>query len=530
VSRSAGSEYRLGGKGIIARRSLIWLTLAGGTLPVTIGCAPPRLIEGIQYAAKRHGVADASTVAIRGKAYLRFDAGLRADLEELLQSENAPSPKQAAELLQAACGLSAQRTVGELDRMPPDGLTWLGARYRVRGADSKTDALRAALKQQYYGESKQRLDEDIARLRNPSETRRFLRSAQRRLEPLPGDRGRGSRALLAAPLFIPAVIGAEIADAEATRRAMVADFEQAIEYHPSPESLIESGADLLTLDVPHLAARYAPVLVQQVQQAASFDHGADRVGRVFLTGTEAQIRVGIDTTQPVIYWTHSQARIGRGRYDQLTYVAWYPSRPALTSGDVQAGDIDGVIIRITLDRYRRPAVYEFARSCGCYHTLWVAEFVEAAARNEFGSPTDDRKFALQRDTKGRSLFIAGLVSDDGIKPAHPVVFINSGEHLVVTIKQSSFAQTGRPVEEKAYTLEAYDSLTHLPLGDSVASMFGSDGLVHNAGRKEGLLMAPTGMLSAGQPRQLGTVKIRMDAYDQDDPRLLEECLRFPSQF
>jgi hypothetical protein len=61
-------------------------------------------------------------------------------------------------------------------------------------------------------------------------------------------------------------------------------------------------------------------------------------------------------------------------------------------------------------------------------------------------------------------------------------------------------------------------------------MFGSDGLVHNAGRKEGLLLAPTGMLSAGQPRQLGTMKIRMDAYDQDDPRLLEEGLRLPNGF
>ena len=83
---------------------------------------------------------------------------------------------------------------------------------------------------------------------------------------------------------------------------------------------------------------------------------------------------------------------------------------------------------------------------------------------------------------------------------------------------------------RSYRLEPYETLTRLPLGNGIASMFGSDGLVHNAGRREGWLFAPTGMLSAGQPRQLGTMKIRMDAYDFDDPRLLERNLRLPDSF
>lgn len=476
-------------------------------------------------------MADASAVAVHGKAYLRFDSELRADLNELLHSHSPPSPAQASELIKAAYGLSEVRSTDELNRMPPEGLRWLCAHYQVHGVDGESDVLRTALKQRYREESAPRLEKDTAQLWNPSETRRFLLAIHRRLEPPPGDRGRILRALLAAPFFIPAVVGAEIVDSQATQRPLVADFEQAIEYHPSTDPRSEPATDLTSLDFPQLAARYAPVLVQQVQPAASFDQNADRIGRVFLTGEAARIDVGIDTTHPVLYWAFSQARVGDRRYDQLTYVMWYPSRPALTSGDVQAGDIDGVIIRITLDCHRRPAVYEFARTCGCYHTLWAAEFLEAATRREFGTPAGDRRFAIQRDTKGRSLFVAGLVDDDGSRPARPVVFINSGEHLVVGIRPwNRESEASRSVEQKIYVLEAYDSLTHLPLGDSVASMFGSDGLVHNAGRKEGFLMAPTGMLSAGQPRQLGTVKIRMDAYDQDDPRLLEECLLFPSGF
>lgn len=88
----------------------------------------------------------------------------------------------------------------------------------------------------------------------------------------------------------------------------------------------------------------------------------------------------------------------------------------------------------------------------------------------------------------------------------------------------------RVTAERTYLLERYETLTRLPLGDGVASMFGSDGLVHNAGRIEGWLMAPTGMRSAGQPRQLGTMKIRLDAYDYDDPHLLDRQLRFPPEF
>jgi len=171
------------------------------------------------------------------------------------------------------------------------------------------------------------------------------------------------------------------------------------------------------------------------------------------------------------------------------------------------------------------------RSCGCYHTLWVAEFVEAAARNEFGLPSAEHPFAIQQNSPDKSLFLPALVRDDGTQPRRPLVFVDAGNHLVMLIKpsgtdQAPFSSDG----QKTYTLEAYDSLTRLPLGDAVASMFGSDGLVHNAGRQEGVLLAPTGMLSAGQPRQLGTMKIRMDAYDHDDPRLLEKSLRFPSSF
>ena len=233
----------------------------------------------------------------------------------------------------------------------------------------------------------------------------------------------------------------------------------------------------------------------------------------------------------IIYWAHTKAKVGNRKYDQLVYVAWYPSRPALSADDPEAGRIDGVVVRITLDRHKRPAIYEFVRSCGCYHTLWVSEFVEAAARKQFGPPAKDKRFAVQRPVAGKELFFPDLIGDDGAHPRRPVAFVSAGHHLLMGVKPiEDGVISGEIADRHTYRLEPYDTLTKLPLGDGVASMFGSDGLVHDAGRGEGWLLAPTGMLSAGQPRQLGTMKIRMDAYDYDDPRLLERNLRFPDGF
>lgn len=515
----------------MTRRAVLPVVIFALLSGAFFGCAPRNVTEGIHYAAERSKVADATTVPVRDRNHLRFDSNLRADLEELLHQEAEPSQAQASDLLRAANELSIRQTMEELDRMPPDGFRWLAAHYDGNAEYEDAGAFREGWKKRFRQEAGERLDADLSRLAETDDVRQFLAGIQQKLEVAPGDRGRATRVLLAAPFFIPAAIGAEIADSEAMQRTMVANFEHTLKYSPKLASMDESADDLLSLDLPALATRYAPIFVQQVRPDVAYDPMDDQIGRVFLTGSVDDIQVNVDTAQPVVYWAHSRARIGTNRYDQLTYAVWYPSRPALSSRDVEAGKIDGVVVRLTLDHYRRPAVYEFVRACGCYHTLWVAEFVEAAARAEFGAPPGANHFAIQRTTEGRSLFLPALVRDDGSRPQRPVVFVDAGHHLVMLIKPSGLDEKeGGTIMEKPYELEAYDTLTRLPVGGAVASMFGSDGLVHNAGRQEGLLLAPTGMLSAGQPRQLGTMKIRMDAYDHDDPRLLERNLRFPTGF
>ena len=500
-----------------------------------VGCTSPRLVDGVSPAADHYGVRDASTLCVAGRGYLRFDAGLRSDLDDVLAlSDLSALQAGGTDVLTRAHALAAKAADAEIDRLPPSGLAVLLRGHEAELVPEDPAEARASLKRDFAAQAQAAAEADIADLKsagNATAAKTLLRRIRGGIEQPVGERGKLSRVMLTAPLFLPASLGAEMADAEAARRALTANFEQSVLYRPANAAAARSPEELDCATDEQLAEWFAPVFVQQTVPTAAYAPTEDRWGRIELSGTPEQIEVHVDVSVPVLYWTRGTAKIGAQRYDQLIYVAWYPSRPALESGDAFAGHIDGVVVRITLDRRHRPAVYEFVRSCGCFHTLWVAEFVEAAARRALGPPAAGKGFAVQKPMLGRALFFPQLVPDDGARPRRPQVFVNAGEHLMMGVKpDDGTALATTVVADLTYRLQPYAALTALPLGDGVASMFGSDGLVHDAGRKEGWLLAPTGMLSAGQPRQLGTMKIRMDAYDYDDPRLLERHLRFPPGF
>jgi len=507
-----------------------------GTLCFVVsGCAPPRFVEGVQYTADRSGVLTANSLRVTKHGYLRFDHALLSDLDDaLLLQDLSDLHTEGRRILTAGQQAAGQVVSAEIDRMPPAALDDVIRRYHLAEAPQATGARREFLKSTYADRARELVEADQAEFAATNDARaarRFLQRIRQAVEPAPGDRGKAARALLGAPLFLPAVIGAGIADAEASQRAVTTDFAHIALYEPLEFSDPPAADALQAATDAELAAWYAPVFVQQINPDADYPAEDDRFGRVHLTGAPDNIQVLVDTAQPVVYWKHTWAKVAQRRYDQLIYVAWYPRRPEMSDNDPSAGNIDGVVVRITLDRHRRPAIYEFVRSCGCYHTLWVAEFVEAAARAEFGAPTGDQHYAIEPKQGSRDLFIPELVPDDGAHPHRPAAYVDAGFHLLMGVQPwTNESLPGETEAKYTYALEPYDDLTRLPLGNGVASMFGSDGLVHNAGRAEGWLLAPTGMLSAGQPRQLGTMKIRMDAYDYDDPRLLERNLHLPAGF
>ncbi len=536
------------------RLMLIVFTVAASSLS---GCAPPGLCAGVNFAADKYQSRDASALSVKHHPHYRFDTRLHSDLEDAMGLGDLDAMKrEGGRVLAAAQELAVNTAGGEIDRMSFEGIAFLSKRYCPEGPVGEPNKQRKTLKERFSDESRGALQTDLSHLQAAADqgsAKRMLSGIEKGIEAPVGDRGKIARALLAAPLFLPAAIGAEIADAKATQQVIDASFDHVFVYGPSDVGGARTAKQLAYADDDELARWFAPVFIQQHDPEAPYPPSEDQFGRVYLTGTPDQINVQIDIQRPTVYWTMQEAKIsadegaqsllarsashqlsskiGSRKRKQIVYVAWYPSRPALKAGDSEAGLIDGVVIRITLDSRHRPAVYEFVRSCGCYHMLYVAEFVEAAARRHFGEPLPGKKYALQKAGSKWKLFIPSLIPDDGSHPTRPVASVSSGHHMLMGIEAGGvWKGQGRVTSQRTYLLEKYDTLTRLPLRDGVASMFGSDGLVHNAGRAAGWLLAPTGIRSAGQPRQLGTMKIRMDAYDYDDPYLLDRQLRFPPGF
>ena len=542
-----------GKKGLRAPLIVVLIAVAG----CLTGCGPAGFCAGVSYAAKRYHSRDAAALSVKHRPHYRFDTRLRSDLEDLMGLTDLKELKrEGTHVLTAAQALAVTAAGGEIARMSPEGIALLARRYPQGVSAGEPGEQREALRERFSDESWAALQTDLAHLQASTDlriARRMLSDIEKGIEASVADRGRGARGLLTAPMFLPAVIGAEIVDAMATQQVIDASFDHVFIYRPSDTVGARTAEQLAFANDEQLARWFAPVFIQQHDFEAPYPPSEDQFGRVHLTGTPDHIEVQIDIERPTVYWTMQEAKFnaqerdqpvpGRSKYDrfsamigaqkrkQIVYAAWYPSRPAVRSGDSEAGSIDGVVIRVTLERHNRPAVYEFVRSCGCYHMLYIAEFVEAAARGQFGEPLPGKRYALQKSDSKRELFIPSLVADDGSHPTRPVAYVSGGNHMLMGIEAGGVWKEGaRVISERTYLLKRYETLTQLPLGDGVASMFGSDGLVHNAGRVEGWLFAPTGMRSAGQPRQLGTMKIRMDAYDYDDPYLLDRQLRFPSGF
>ena len=278
-----------------------------------------------------------------------------------------------------------------------------------------------------------------------------------------------------------------------------------------------------------LIARFAPVVALEWPEQRDYDDDYDRIGAVRLGGTQSHIDVHIDPTDPIVYSYTTVAKIQGHRLRQLNYVWWFAERPEMTRRDPVAGHVDGAMVRITIDDNDVPLFVESSLNCGCAHEVFVSNAMEDAARDVFGDPLTGKRFSVERPLcdKHDIVVIHAFKADSSIPG--PLILSAAGYHEVCQVRFDG----GRSIddmdiaEEKTYHILDYGHLDRLPFHNRIGSMFGPDGLVHYAGRPEGLLLSPSGILSAGQPRKRGTQRIRWDDFLHDDPHLLESTLRIP---
>jgi len=250
-----------------------------------------------------------------------------------------------------------------------------------------------------------------------------------------------------------------------------------------------------------LAEHYHPII------ALEFGHEDDRVGRPVNVDGEWTVseQPGLFTSVSYVWWQDQWL-------PQLVYHWWYPARPKSALIDILAGELDGLIWRVTLDWDGNVLFYDSIHPCGCYHKVYPAK-PGIVFR---GTQEDEER-----------LMVLPVVYPG---PEHrPVIKISSIAHYVVGLEFNhtnnnspdplSVASLGN-AENYYYEISAYDELRLQKSGDQY--LFGRDGLVHGTERLERFLLWNMGVISPGTMRQWGhhaTAFVSRRHFD--DPMLFE---------
>lgn len=485
------------------------------------GCAPASFQQGVPWSINRYRTASARTRTVNGKPFLRVDDYLLDRLSNIDKSaDKAQATEQLDDLLEQAHALAVTAITDEIDRLPPAAIDQLWQRYFSK--ETKPDNPRRAIRKRYLDSLQRDYDafrKQVDTAQTADEVRQLAHSIVRDAGPSVKDQ-RGGGSLLK-------MVSAKYERATPKIDNVKGPFDV---YEPGEIDKTQSSGGAAA----EALARFAPILFQQHADKPNYPPLDDQIGAVSLSGTAKNITVHIHPDKPVLYAYTHRAIVGGKDHLQLVYCWWFPRHPAMSSGDPEAGNIDGATIRVTLDSRGRPAVVETIQNCGCHIRSFASADLENRARREHPEVGNPDAVALEKPNGDKPRLDVSQIfeSPQSGDNWQMVVFSRAGYHDVVAVSTdlAGMMASRQIASRHNYDLRPYDTLEHLPTRFGHASMFGPDGLVHNAGRLEGWLLAPTGMRSAGQPRQRGTQLICWDELNFDDPHLLEDTLRLPSDF
>jgi hypothetical protein len=236
---------------------------------------------------------------------------------------------------------------------------------------------------------------------------------------------------------------------------------------------------LATDDILKIAHLFAPVFTQDV--LADYD----RFGRVKWESHT----VTIEPQLPTIYYYVSSVFVDSVPAIQINYTLWYSDRMGDNSPRIERGPLDGLTIRITIDRYGRVVMADAMNNCGCYYFFiprkaYIKEIIEKP--NDF-----------------EPLIPAWLPDNFPAERIH--LRINSGWHQIQHIQTG-----GIPAETISYEFLPYDALESLPRENGLReSVFTSEGIMKNSSRIEPYIFFSMGIPNIGFMRQRGHHAIKM---------------------
>ncbi len=310
-----------------------------------------------------------------------------------------------------------------------------------------------------------------------------------------------------------------------------------IVFTPAQEPRPLTRAQLAAADPATLMSYYAPTFVQQRvnSQAQKYPYPPeyDMIGQAHLRrGPDGKLKSYV-AGPPKVYAIFKKLPIDGHPHAQLTYTAWYPAHPRMKTIDLEEADIDSCVLRVTLDKDNAPLFYETIAACGCFHKVFVEQWLEEAARQTYGAPEKKKKFCVERAVKDAVNWdVAGVVEEPRDRPRAPVVFLKAGEHKVIGVGSAARLRVPPNAENHHYEMASYADLYAIPVDGSAqqAAFFdmNNGGKVRGAERrKEKFFLSFVGVDSAGQPRADDQIKMHFDETTWGDPTIYSKSLRLP---
>jgi len=246
-----------------------------------------------------------------------------------------------------------------------------------------------------------------------------------------------------------------------------------------------------------IVEHFAPVFIQD--DAAPYD----RIGRLLWKGDCPDV----DRSKPTVYYYFSHAFLKGQPILQINYVIWYSERAGQRPPSIERGHLDGLTLRVSLDRQGKPFMVDIVNDCGCYH---------------FFAPQKERVVRIIPKPLRFDPLVPQWLPD--ILPGQRLgVRLNSGWHQVQRLISAKDFPESIP-----YELVPYDILEALPREEGrTESIFNSKGIARCSERIERFILFSMGIPRIGSMRQRGHHAIELIGRAQfDDPTLFDESFVF----
>ena len=272
------------------------------------------------------------------------------------------------------------------------------------------------------------------------------------------------------------------------QRTMPFDSTTAIRYVPAPVNSQQEDARTLlervgrnALGIPQLSAAERDALLTAHAPAFEVDTRSDDDRPGTLVWRQDQLPA-VAAAPPTVYRRVAFTRLGKSVLTQLVYTIWFPRRTSSGGFDPIAGELDGVILRITLDGAGRPLIADSIHACGCYQ-----QFFPGPRMTPRPAPETHLEWAFVPSP---------------LPPLFPGarIFLRlaGATHYVTRIGATASLDGIRYVTADESSLRALRIS-----GDTTRSLYGPDGLIAGSERGERFLFWPMGIASAGAMRQWG---------------------------